>query len=172
MSEKISIRFVGESDVPAFRELRLEALREHPESFGSDYQENLQHPESFWIDRVREAIDKPDNCIVLADAGNELAAMLGVFRAGGIKNRHAGTVWGVYVRTKYRGKKLGDQMLKHELAWCRENEIRILRLTATTTNAAAIRCYSRCGFEVYGVSPQVIRIGEKFYDELLMWRAV
>jgi RimJ/RimL family protein N-acetyltransferase len=37
-----------------------------------------------------------------------------------------------------------------------------------TTNPAAIRCYTRCGFEVYGIEPQAIRYDGKNYNELLM----
>jgi RimJ/RimL family protein N-acetyltransferase len=35
---------------------------------------------------------------------------------------------------------------------------------------AAIRCYNRCGFTVYGVEPQAIRHDGVMYDELLMAR--
>jgi RimJ/RimL family protein N-acetyltransferase len=37
-----------------------------------------------------------------------------------------------------------------------------------TPNTPAIRCYARCGFEVYGVEPQAIFYDNVFYDELLM----
>ena len=40
------------------------------------------------------------------------------------------------------------------------------------SNAPAIRCYQRCGFIVYGLSPEEIRVGEAYHDELLMFRRV
>ena len=170
--DQISIRFIRQVDVAAFKTLRLEALREHPEAFGSDYEENSRHPESFWIERVTKSIDDPVNCIVLADAGDELAGMMGVYRSHGVKNSHAGNIWGVYVRPKYRGKKLTDRMIEQAMQWCRSKQLRIVRLAVNVNNAAAIRCYLRCGFMVYGTSPQELRIGEVYHDEQLMWRSV
>ncbi|HEX4053046.1 MAG TPA: GNAT family N-acetyltransferase [Tepidisphaeraceae bacterium] len=168
---KISIRGIRESDLAAYKALRLEALREHPESFGTDYEEDGALPESVWVERVRKAVEDPGGRIVLADAGDELAGMVGVHRNPGAKTRHAASIWGVYVRPQYRGKRMVDQMIEEILNWCRPRGVRIVRLSATPTGPAA-RCYQRCGFQVYGVSPEEIRVGEKYYDELLMWRRV
>jgi ribosomal protein S18 acetylase RimI-like enzyme len=167
----ISIRTIRESDLHAFKALRLESLREHPESFGSDYAENLREPESFWVARIKDAVDSSEGCIILADAGNKLAGLAGVRREKGVKGRHAAMIWGVYVRPKYRGQKLVDRIIAELLSWCRSNQVRIVRLSATCTGPA-LRCYLRCGFAVYGVSPEEIRIGDKYYDETLMWRRV
>jgi ribosomal protein S18 acetylase RimI-like enzyme len=168
----ISIRFLGESDLAAFKALRLEGLREHPESFGTDFDEDSRQPDSVWSDRVRKAVDDSGGSIVLADAGGELAGMVGIWRNGGVKNRHAANIWGVYVRPRYRRLKLADRMIGQALDWCRSRDVRIVRLSVAAWNAAAVRCYRRCGFLVYGVSPEEIRIGEVYHDELLMWRRV
>jgi ribosomal protein S18 acetylase RimI-like enzyme len=168
----ISIRFIRETDLGPFKALRLEALREHPQAFGADYEESLAQPESFWVERVQKAASDPSGSIVLADAGSELAGMLGVWRSTGKKNQHSANIWGVYVRPQYRGRKLTEQMMGQALDWCRSHGVRNVRLSATTHNAAAVRCYQRCGFAVYGVSPEEIRIGDTYYDELLMWRRV
>jgi len=163
---------IRETDLAAFRELRLEALREHPEAFGTDYAEELRQPESVWIDRIKNGIDNPQGCTVLAESGGELAGMAGTFRDNRAKVRHSAVIWGVYVRPKHRGKKVSERMIAELLNWCRSNDLRIVRLTAVTCNGAAIRCYLRCGFVICGISPEEIRIGDKFYDEMLMWRRV
>jgi RimJ/RimL family protein N-acetyltransferase len=152
--------------------LRLEALREHPEAFGTDYAEELRQPESVWIDRIKNAIDKPQGCTVVAESDGELAGMAGTHRDNRAKVHHSADIWGVYVRPKYRGKKVSERMIAELLNWCRSKDVRIVRLTVVTSNGPAIRCYLRCGFSVYGISPEEIRIGDKFYDEMLMWRRV
>jgi RimJ/RimL family protein N-acetyltransferase len=43
-------------------------------------------------------------------------------------------------------------------------------LAVVTTNAAAISCYARCGFKVYGTEPQALYYDSVMYDELLMAR--
>ncbi len=109
---------------------------------------------------------------MLAESGDELAGMAGTFRDNRAKVRHSAVIWGVYVRPKYRGKKVSERMIVELLNWCRSNDVRIVRLTTVTCNGPAIRCYLGCGFSVYGISPEEIRIGDKFYDEMLMWRRV
>ncbi len=44
----IVIRQAQESDAQAYRELRLEELRNHPDAFSADYAINEARPETFW----------------------------------------------------------------------------------------------------------------------------
>ncbi len=169
---EISIRFIRKSDLPAFKALRLEALRGHPDAFGSDHEENLDRPESFWIERVEKLVDNPHGCAVVAESGEELAGMVGVWREEGRKCLHNAHIWGVYIRPAHRGKKLMDRMIDRAIEWCRGNGIRIVRLTVATHNASAIRCYLRCGFAVYGVSPAELLVDGRFIDELLLFRRI
>lgn len=118
MPSDISIRLIRESDLAAYKALRLEALREHPAAFGTDYEEDLAQPESYWIDRVNNAIDKPEGCIAVAEAGGELAGIAGIYRHNRVKVLHSATIWGVYVRPKYRGLKVADRMIDELLIWC------------------------------------------------------
>jgi hypothetical protein len=48
----ILIRQGQESDAQAYRELRLEALRNHPEAFSADYDINEKRPMTFWSERM------------------------------------------------------------------------------------------------------------------------
>jgi RimJ/RimL family protein N-acetyltransferase len=43
-----------------------------------------------------------------------------------------------------------------------------VRLSVTTSNAAAVRLYARLGFRPYGVEPRALKIGGEYHDELLM----
>src|ERR1700722_6723666 len=154
MDHPLSIRLVRDADAIRFRELRLEAFRGHPEAFGTDYEDDLALPDSVWSDRMRKAMTDPNHAIVVADAEGQLVGMTGVWRDVGRKVRHNATIWGVYVRQEYRGRKVGQQMIEAVLNWCRTKEARMVRLTVTTSNTAAIACYVACGFHVYGVGPE------------------
>jgi ribosomal protein S18 acetylase RimI-like enzyme len=170
MQTNILIRSICETEVAEFKALRLEALRTSPEAFGTDFEEDSRHPDSTWVERVRKAVHDSDGSIVVADAGTELAGMVGVYRNQGAKCRHAAGIWGVFVRPQYRGQKLGQRMIESAMQWCRSREIRIVRLTVAVHNAPAIKCYETCGFSMSGTSPEEIRVGDKYFDELLMWR--
>jgi len=166
------LRPIRESDLAAYKTLRLEALQNHPEAFGSDYAEQAADPDSVWAGRIRASLQGESAHLLLADAGDELAGMLALFRDGGIKTRHAASLVSVYLRPAWRGQRLLDRMIHQALAWCATVQIRIVRLTVVTTNAPAIRCYHRCGFEVSGIQREVIHANNAYHDELLMWRRV
>jgi hypothetical protein len=52
-NSSITIRPAQESDVLAYRALRLEALRSHSDAFSSDFESSALHPLTHWIDRLR-----------------------------------------------------------------------------------------------------------------------
>jgi RimJ/RimL family protein N-acetyltransferase len=171
MQDGITIRPIRLDDIEAFKALRLEALQSHPSAFGADYHESLTALESMWRERIQLSLDNVGR-IFLAESGDELAAMAGVLRDRGVKVNHSAFIWGVYVRPAHRGQRLGERLIRSAIEWCRHENVRIVRLTVVTGNDAAIRCYQRCGFEEVGVQPQVIRVGDTYHDELLMWRRV
>jgi RimJ/RimL family protein N-acetyltransferase len=172
MPPEIQIRPIQLSDFSAYKSLRLEGLQSHPEAFGSDHAEQSNDPGSIWLNRIRSSEEGIASRMFLAEATSELAGITAVYRETGVKVRHSANVVSVYVRPKYRGRHLAEQLIHNAIAWAASMQIRIVRLTVVTTNAPAIRCYHRCGFQIYGVAPEVIRVGDTYYDELLMWRRV
>jgi RimJ/RimL family protein N-acetyltransferase len=169
----ISIRPAAEADAAAVRDLRLEALRSHPEAFASDYTlASRNQSVAYWSDWLRDRSDGNRNILYLAAAGEALAGMCGIQRGSSPKTQHSSVIWGVYVRPDWRGLQLAGQLIDACLAWARARAVRIARLAAVTTNAAAIRCYLRSGFRVYGVEPQAIHYDGVDYDELLMARSL
>ena len=164
----ITIRPTCEADTVAYRELRLEALRTHPEAFGADYEESLARPIERWQQNVRDGAGTDLGVTYVAEAAGGLVGMTGVYRDSGAKMRHCANIWGVYVRPDWRGLGIADQLIESCVAWVRARELRLAKLAVVTTNAAAIRCYVRCGFSVYGMDPEVIYHDGVYYDELLM----
>ena len=163
---QIAIRPTDDIDVDAFIDLRLEALRTHPESFGSDYDESRRRDRGHWLDRMRTT-DRQTTYV--AQASDGLVGMTGIFREEGIKVRHLASIWGVYVRPAWRRIGLAGAMINACMDWARApGDVRIVRLTVITENPSAVRCYRRCGFEQYGLAEDVIHANGKFYDEYLL----
>ncbi|MEZ4639808.1 MAG: GNAT family N-acetyltransferase [Caldilineaceae bacterium] len=81
-------------------------------------------------------------------------------------------IWGVYVRPSWRGRHIAEDMLEVCVGWARENGVSVVKLAVVSTNGGAIRCYLRCGFQVYGVEPQVLFHDGVMQDDLLMARVL
>jgi ribosomal protein S18 acetylase RimI-like enzyme len=166
----ILIRQAIQTDVDAFRELRLEALRNHPEMFGSDYAINLARPQSYWEGRLNSP--DADGTILFATHAEILIGMCGIQRGDSPKGKHSALIWGVYVKSQWRGLNLSETLITNAVEWAQEREVKVIKLAVVTTNTAAIRCYARCGFTTYGTEPQAICFEGVTYDELLMARIV
>ena len=168
--DDVRVRFVESGDGPALRTLRIEALRLHPVALTADLAETEARPAEHWAQHVARAGGGGDEVIVVADAGGGgLVGMAGVYTPKQPKLAHAGTVWGVYVRETFRGRGVGEALVRACVDWSRAKGLVTLKLSVTDGNAAAERCYERCGFVRQGVEPLAVRCDGKFYDEALMW---
>jgi RimJ/RimL family protein N-acetyltransferase len=168
MDNTILIRTAKTSDAPAFRQLRLQALREHPEAFSSDYAVNAAHPDSFWEGRLAEMGEQ--GMLFFALHEENLVGMCGIQRDYSPKTCHSAMIWGVYVQPLWRSQQLAGKLIASCLDWAGAHKVTIVKLAVVTTNTAAIRCYARSGFQVYGVEPAAILSNGVSYDELLMAR--
>lgn len=161
-----TLRAAVRDDLDAFRELRLEALRDYPSFFGSEYETNKIQPEEFWVGRMY--LDNDDGKVFVAEVDGQLAGMCGIMLGTSPKTRHNGTIWGVYVRRGWQGQHIARELIELCANWGREHGVRQLKLAVQAGNTSAIRCYTSCGFSMYGIDPQAICFEGKYYDELLM----
>lgn len=167
----IAIRPAREEEALAYRDLRLEALRNHPEAFSAEYAESLAKPPSYWTERLRHGgTDAP--MMYFAVHGQALVGMCGIARTNLPKVQHSATLISMCVQPAWRGLGLADRLVTACVEWARLQGVKVVKLAVVTTNARAIRCYARCGFQVYGVEPQAICYDQVYYDELLMARTI
>jgi ribosomal protein S18 acetylase RimI-like enzyme len=164
----ITIRPAQPADAQAYRSLRLEALRNHPEAFSADYAANEMNPPRYWEDRLRALGE--DNMMYFAAHGASLVGMCGIYRGSSPKIQHSGTIVGVYVQPAWRGLHIAEHLITACMEWGQTQCIQVIKLAVVVSNLPAIRCYTRCGFKVYGTEPQAILYNDVMYDELLMAR--
>lgn len=162
------IRCLDEADGEAFRALRLRALREHPDAFGSSYEETVSQPPDELARRMRPDPARPYN-FVLGAFDPALAGMIGFYRESSLKMRHKGGIWGMYVAREAQGRGFGRALLERAIAEARAQEGLVqIALAVTSANEAARRLYLSCGFAVYGTEPRALKLGDRYLDEDLM----
>jgi len=163
----IVIREANLADAIQFRELRLNALQDSPTAFSADLQTNIDHPTSFWEDRLRE---DENASIYFAEHENHLIGMSGIRCGQSPKTQHNAGIWGVYVRPEWRGLHIAEALIEICIDWARTRDVVIVKLAVVSANESAVHCYKRCGFTIYGTEPRALLYEGKYYDEFLMSR--
>jgi ribosomal protein S18 acetylase RimI-like enzyme len=158
----LKVRPLEASDVAEYRELRLEGLRAHPEAFASAWESEVEKPISWWGERLKTAT-------VFGGWVNNspLFGIAGFAVQNGVKSRHKGVLWGMYVRPEARGTGLAAALVQQVVARA-STLVEQVCLTVVASNVAARRLYGAAGFEEYGLERRALKVGSEYYDEVLM----
>jgi ribosomal protein S18 acetylase RimI-like enzyme len=159
----LEIRVLSQEDAEAFRTLRLAALKECPTAFTADYETNLRLPLSHFAAQIQSS---PDKFMVGAFRDPALVGMGGFYRSEGLKLRHKGNIWSMYVAPNLRGSGTGRKVLQEIIARARALEgIRQVHLSVIADNMPARTLYLASGFEIIGREPCAVQVDGKFFDE-------
>jgi RimJ/RimL family protein N-acetyltransferase len=158
----IEVRRLESHDAASYREIRLESLQSHPEAFASSWEDEAAKPASWWTERL-------ETNTVLGGwiDGPPLLGVAGFRVHAAAKLRHKGILWGMYVRPQARGTGLAMSLVQRIIEQAKPL-VEELCLGVATSNRAAHRLYSAAGFEPYGLERRALKLGEEYYDELLM----
>ncbi len=162
----LSVVQIGEDDIARLREIRLEALRSHPEAFSAD----PDVWETFTTERWR-ALLKSSDWFAAVDGGDWMGIAAFSREGNSKKTEHLGSLGAMYVRAKYRGKGVGDALISAILEHAAQR-IEQIKLTVNADNKPAIALYERHGFRAYGRTPRALKIAGRYYDEIEMARPV
>jgi ribosomal protein S18 acetylase RimI-like enzyme len=97
-------------------------------------------------------------------------------REPGLKERHKGRIYGVYVTPAQRRKGVGRALITTLLEKAKEDRsLEQILLAVTTCQEAARHMNRHFGFETYGTEPNALKAGTKYFDEdhmiLRVWEA-
>lgn len=166
--DPITIRPLTAADARVYRQLRLQALQQFPEAFGSSYEETVV----LAMEEIESRLDGYDNqseFLLGGFLGDRLVGTVGFYRHKPLKRRHTGTIYGMYVDPTFQGAGYGRQLLADAIQRVRRLEgMDALLLTVNVENLPAQRLYARLGFITYGIERRSLRVGERYYDEALM----
>ena len=165
------VRRLTIEDFPAWQSLRLRALRDHPDAFGSSYEDELASGSAGRRGRFEtSASDELSAVFGAVTAGGVLVGTAGLVRSPGAKVRHKGSLWGMYVAPEARGTGAATQLVDEVLATAREWGLEQVQLSVVVGNTAAHRLYERAGFVIFGQERHALQLPDGPRDELLMVR--
>ncbi|MGN0063710.1 MAG: GNAT family N-acetyltransferase [Nocardioides sp.] len=152
------VRETTAADGELLRDVRLRALADSPDSFGSTLARERAFGTAEWESRAGSAFPT-----LLALRDDVAVAMGGVYVPEGEEPQ----VWGMWTDPAHRGHGTGAAILDRLLAWCARRS-RSAVLHVTVGNDAARALYVSRGFEPSGVVLP-LRPGSDLVVEELRW---
>ena len=136
------IKRMRSEDWSRVREIRLRALRDTPDAFGSTAEREEQFTEADWRGRLESG------ATFLALAGER---GLGMAVCSPYHDREgAAGLFGMWVAAETRGQGVGRQLIEAVLQHASAEGFERVLLDVGDANEAAIRLYASCGFEPTG----------------------
>jgi ribosomal protein S18 acetylase RimI-like enzyme len=142
----MQVRRVGVGDVETVRALRLHALLDAPEAFGSTYEREVAFPRSVWAERL----STPGNATLICEADGDSCGMVTVVRDD--KDSQLAWLVGMWIVPTARGTGGADLLVTAALRWAEQDCLTTVRLHITDGNDHAERLYRRHGFNPTGRS--------------------
>jgi RimJ/RimL family protein N-acetyltransferase len=160
-----SVRRLLPGDYDALREIRLESLRLYPALFAADLAQEAAMSKEQWLARMATG------ATFGGFVDGALNGMVVFSRPTRPKLAHTGDLGAMYVRDAARGTGLADALVD-ALVDHASGEVEQIQLTVNAENPRAIKFYERHGFRPIGRIPRSLFVEGRYYDDLLMLRAV
>jgi len=137
----MNVRRAVLGDEAILRELRLQAMTDAPDAFGSTYERELTRTAedwSRWLSTGATFIveDAHGARGIVAGRHDEAAAIV--------------ELMSMWVHPEIRGSSAGDALVAEVVAWARVEGAQVVQLQVTQNNLRARRLYERNGFRLTG----------------------
>lgn len=145
-----------------YKQLRLEAVQDSPQSFLTTAEETNQEPDSEWQDKIK-------NMFFAVTEDDQLVGMVGCYSDNKEKLSHIAHIVSVYVSPSFRGQGIARQLLTTALDFAKTSkQIKKVQLEVVTTQVPAYHLYLSLGFQKVGARQLAVRVGDTYYDEILL----
>jgi GNAT superfamily N-acetyltransferase len=145
----VEIRRIRPDEWRELRDLRLRALQDAPDAFGSTYEEESTRSDAEWVDWVDGLVEGSSSFGAIAVDDDDRWVGLAV---GAPHRDHLGAagLFAMWVDPAARGAGIGRALVEEIVGWARSVGFPVLRLLVTSSNDVAVRLYAGCGFSDEG----------------------
>jgi GNAT superfamily N-acetyltransferase len=166
-AHQVNVRLFEPGEWRAYKDLRLQALAESPDAFGSTFAREAERTDAEWAYRLasgaRSAWDLP--LIAMLDA-----CPIGL-AWGKIETSHpeVANLYQVWVHPDHRKRGAGQLLLEAVIDWAKSRHAAVLELDVTLGYTPAARLYYRNGFRPVG-EPVPLRPGAELLEQKMRLR--
>jgi ribosomal protein S18 acetylase RimI-like enzyme len=164
----IKISKLSSDDWKSYKELRLKALKEEPQGFDASFEDFVEKPDEYWIEKTGILVDNEHISLVAKD-GEKVVGIICSDFSKNKKVRHIADVSFLYVLPESRGKGVGKKLLMAVLEEVKSNpEIVKVNLRVCSEQKVAVRLYKSVGFEEVSLMKKERFVDGIFYDDYKM----
>lgn len=169
----MDFRKLTSDDAAAFREIRVEMCRLHPEAFAQTPEEVSKMSKEQCREWWAPSDVFPEKFVLAAFEGKRIIGTAAFHREEMLKERHRAFVWSVYVRPDARGKRISKLLMQKIIDEAREMEgLEILSLTVSLPQTSARTLYTSLGFFTTGLILHGYKLPDGSYidhEEMILW---
>ena len=141
----VPVRRLVPEDAELLRSVRLRALADAPDAFGSTLERELAFSDETWRSRLEPTANP--HFVEERDDGAVLGLVAGVRADGDVSVVYLVAMW---VAPTARGTGVADRLVQRVIAWASEQAVKVVRLHVMQSNGRAERVYERNGFRRTG----------------------
>lgn len=160
MGQDVQIVTLSPEQYERYKQLRITAIKDMSEAFGSTQQEESQTSSSIWKERLAN--------MLFAQKNGQIIGMIGAVIDSRIKLKHRAHLVSFYILPEHRKKGVGTLLLNTLLERLYKKNIFFITLNVTTSLAESISFYIKYGFTITGILSHIYRIDDRFYDQYIM----
>lgn len=121
-----------------------------------------------WFSNLYSSVLKGDALAVVAVEEGKVVGLCDVNRIRPETELQHNGLLGIAIRKEFRGSGIGKELMAAMLERCR-GKFETIVLDVFTTNKNAISLYKKFGFVEYGLLPNAVKRGNRYFDELKMY---
>lgn len=170
----VRIARISAADLGAYKHLRDEGLRLHPDAFDADLESEQARPPESYLWRLGMSETLGGTFLLGAWEGRDLIGMIGLDRMTQSKLRHCAELSSMMVHPRHTGQGIGISLVQAAITEAQQAiGLEQIVLRVSTSSSSAIRLYERVGFQACGVLPHAIKLIEgpgqaRYHDKLTM----
>ena len=158
----ITIKILSPQNVNDFKKIRLSALLQAPEMFGSTYTTEVTHQDIYFKNCLLNSI------AFAAYHDKDIIGIAVLVRESAIRIAHKAHLASVFIEPKFQQKGIAHILLNTAIKHARAQQIEQILLTVVEDNMIAINLYKKLGFQIYGTEISALKDQDKYTNEILM----
>lgn len=147
MEPLISCRRATANDVELFKKIRLRALLESPNAFGSTYEDAVKRSDASWREQLLSTVQGSLRNTQLAFAADDCIGLAALYRE---PDADCGALLMMWIDANFRGSPAASLLVNRLLAWAEAAGFSTVVLDVNVTNRRAIAFYRKLGFSSIG----------------------